>query len=82
METRKFDGEIHCIGRILVDEYIFCKEAAPYGYKISNEVKITLENTRKIQKVFMRYYDETSEVVNYNQPMEQKLPQTGDNMNG
>lgn len=54
VETWKSDGETHYIERIPVGEYILREEAAPYGYKIANEVKFTVENTKEIQKVSMK----------------------------
>jgi len=54
VETWKSDGETHCISRIPVGEYILREETAPYGYKIANEVKFTVENTKEIQKVSMK----------------------------
>lgn len=54
VETWKSDGETHYIERIPVGEYILREEAAPYGYKIANEVKFTVENTKVIQKVSMK----------------------------
>ena len=54
VETWKSDGETHYIERIPVGEYILREETAPYGYKIANEVKFTVENTKEIQKVSMK----------------------------
>ena len=54
VETWKSDGETHYIERIPVGEYILREEAAPYGYKIANEVRFTVENTKEIQKVSMK----------------------------
>lgn len=54
VETWKSDGETHYIERIPVGEYVLREEAAPYGYKIANEVKFTVENTKEIQKVSMK----------------------------
>lgn len=54
VETWKSDGETHYIERIPVGEYILREEAAPYGYKIANEVKFIVENTKEIQKVSMK----------------------------
>ena len=54
VETWKSDGETHYIERIPVGEYILREEAAPYGYKIANEVKFTVENTKEILKVSMK----------------------------
>jgi len=54
VETWKSDGKTHHIERIPVGEYILREEAAPYGYKIANEVKFTVENTKEIQKVSMK----------------------------
>ena len=54
VETWKSDGKAHYIERIPVGEYILREEAAPYGYKIANEVKFTVENTKEIQKVSMK----------------------------
>ena len=54
VETWKSDGKTHYIERIPVGEYILREEAAPYGYKIANEVKFTVENKKEIQKVSMK----------------------------
>lgn len=54
VETWKSDGKTHYIERIPVGEYILREETAPYGYKIANEVKFTVENTKEIQKVSMK----------------------------
>ena len=54
VETWKSDGKPHVIDRIPVGEYILCEEAAPYGYKIANEVKFTVENTKELQQVSMK----------------------------
>lgn len=54
METWKSDGKPHVIDRIPVGEYILREETAPYGYKIANEVKFTVENTKELQQVSMK----------------------------
>lgn len=54
VETWKSDGKPHVIDRIPVGEYILREEAAPYGYKIANEVKFTVENTKELQQVSMK----------------------------
>ena len=54
VETWKSDGKPHVIDRIPVGEYILCEEAAPYGYKIANEVRFTVENTKELQQVSMK----------------------------
>ena len=59
--------EAHYIEKIPVGEYTLREEAAPKGYKIANEIKFTVEETKEIQKVVM--VDEPDE----------KLTQTGDN---
>lgn len=48
------DGKPHIMERIPVGEYILREETAPYGYKIANDVKFTVENTKEIQKVSMK----------------------------
>lgn len=53
VETWKYDGETHITSHIPIGEYILREEAAPYGYKIANEVKFTVENTKEIQNVSM-----------------------------
>ena len=42
------------IERIPVGEYTLREETAPYGYKIANEVKFTVENTEELQQVSMK----------------------------
>ncbi len=54
VETWKSDGTPHVITRIPVGEYTLREETAPYGYKIANEVKFTVENTKELQKVVMK----------------------------
>ncbi len=54
VEAWKSDGKPHMIDRIPVGEYILHEEAAPYGYKIANEVNFTVENTKEIQQVSMK----------------------------
>lgn len=54
VETWESDGEPHYIERIPTGEYTLREETAPYGYKIANEVKFTVENTKEIQKVSMK----------------------------
>lgn len=54
VETWKSDGKPHVIDRIPVGEYILREETAPYGYKIANEVKFTVENTKELQQVSMK----------------------------
>lgn len=54
VETWKSDGTPHVITRIPVGEYTLREETAPYGYKIANEVKFTVENTKELQKVAMK----------------------------
>lgn len=54
VKTWKSDGKPHVIDRILVGEYNLREEAAPYGYKIANEVKFTVENTKELQQVSMK----------------------------
>lgn len=54
VETWVSDGKPHIMERIPVGEYILREEAAPYGYKIANDVKFTVENTKEIQKVSMK----------------------------
>ena len=59
--------EAHYIEKIPVGEYTLREEAAPEGYKIANEIRFTVEETKEIQKVVM--VDEPDEM----------LTQTGDN---
>ena len=54
VETWKSDGKPHVIDRIPVGEYTLREETAPYGYKIANEVKFTVENTKELQQVSMK----------------------------
>lgn len=54
MEMWESDGEVHIISSIPTGEYTLREEIAPYGYKIANEVKFTVENTKEIQKVSMK----------------------------
>ena len=54
VETWKSDGKPHVIDRIPVGKYTLREETAPYGYKIANEVKFTVENTKELQKVSMK----------------------------
>ncbi len=54
VETWVSDGKPHYIERIPSGEYILREETAPYGYKIANEVKFTVEDTKELQKVAMK----------------------------
>lgn len=50
----KSDGKPHMLEAVPVGEYILREEAAPYGYRIANEVKFMVESTKEIQKVSMK----------------------------
>ncbi|MCD8039276.1 MAG: Cys-Gln thioester bond-forming surface protein [Lachnospiraceae bacterium] len=54
VETWVSDGKPHYIERIPSGEDILREETAPYGYKIANEVKFTVEDTKELQKVAMK----------------------------
>ncbi|MCM1497911.1 MAG: SpaA isopeptide-forming pilin-related protein [Clostridium sp.] len=48
------EGKPHMIEKLPVGSYILREEAAPYGYKIANDVEFEVKETAEIQKVSMK----------------------------